>query len=403
MSADLPLSGVKVLDLAWVVAGPAIARSLADYGATVVHVESRTRVDPTRLMGPFPQGKSDVERSALFDTANAGKLGLALDLGRPESQEIVRDLVRWADLVVESFAPGQLARWGLAPEALRALNPSIVGLSTCLMGQSGPLSPVAGFGNIGASVAGFQNIVGWPGALPVGPFGPYTDFVAPRFGIFTVLAALDHRRLTGEGCWLDLSQGEAGIQFLGAEIAEGAATGRYAAANGNRDPQFAPHGVFRARGDDDWVAIVARNDAEWRTLAHEIGGAAEAAAFATLEGRKAEEDHLEAVIAAWTSDKDAHDIERRLQGLGVPAHKASSGPDVIADPQMEIFGHFVRLSHATGEESLFESSRYRLSDTPAVYRRPAPPYGRDNRTVLAEILGYESARIDQLEASGALT
>ena len=194
-----PLEGLKVLDLAWVVAGPVIGRTLADYGATVVRVETRKRVDTSRVMGPFPDGRMDVQQSALFENCNAGKLGLTLDLASPGGQQVARDLARWADVVVESFSPGQMRRWGLDYEALSADHPDLIMLSTSLMGQTGPYAQFAGYGNIGAAMAGFQQLVGWPGELPVGPFGPYTDYVGPRFSIVALLAALDHRRRTGEG------------------------------------------------------------------------------------------------------------------------------------------------------------------------------------------------------------
>jgi crotonobetainyl-CoA:carnitine CoA-transferase CaiB-like acyl-CoA transferase len=196
-----PLEGVKVLDLAWVVAGPAIGRSLADYGATVVRVESSVRIETARFMGPFPGGQMDPQRSALYDTYNSGKLGLALDLSSDAGRAVAADLARWADVLIESFAPGQMARWGLSAERLRADNPGLIGLSTSLMGQSGPYSSFAGFGNIGGAVAGYQGIVGHRGKMPIGPFGPYTDYVGPRFGLVALLAALEHRRRQASSFW----------------------------------------------------------------------------------------------------------------------------------------------------------------------------------------------------------
>ena len=245
--ASQPFEGLKVLDLAWVVAGPALGRVLADFGATVVRVESSVRIETARLMGPFLDGQPDPQRCALFDTYNAGKLGLTLDLGCPDGRAVVRDLAQWADVLVESFIPGQMSRWGLAPETLRAANPGLIVVSTSLMGQTGPSSPLSGYGNIGAAMAGFQSIVGWPGEPPYGPYGPYTDFVGPRFGLVALLAALEHRRITGHGCWLDVSQAEAGIQFLAPQVAHAASTGAVAGLQGNRDPQFAPHRGFRLR------------------------------------------------------------------------------------------------------------------------------------------------------------
>lgn len=396
------LGDLKVLDLAWVVAGPAIGRVLADYGARVVRVESSLRVETARLMGPYPGGRPDPQRCALYDTYNTGKLGLALDLREERARDVVRDLARWADVLVESFAPGQMARWGLSPETLRAANPRLVGVSTSLLGQTGPLRTFAGFGNMGAAIAGFQGIVGREGALPVGPFGPYTDFVGPRFGLVALLAALEHRRRTGEGCWLDVSQAEAGIQFLAAEVAQGAATGRFPPAAGNRDPQFAPHGVFACSGDDDWIAIAVRDDAEWARLAGLIGGDALDAAFATLAGRKADEERLETIVERWTRKRSAEDLEQTLQALGVPAHKAAASADVIADPQLAARGAILAMPHPLGGESVFDASRYQLSETPAEYVRAAPHFGRDAAEVLRTILGYDDARIAELEDAGVL-
>ena len=396
------LDGLKVLDLAWVVAGPAIGRSLSDYGATVVRVESSVRVETARYMGPFPDGQVDPQRSALYETYNTGKLGLCLDLGVEAGREVVRDLACWADVLVESFAPGQMTKWGLTPESLRAANPRLIGVSTSLMGQTGPYAAFAGFGNMGAAVAGYQQLIGREGATPIGPYGPYTDYVGPRFGLVALLAALERRRTTGEGCWLDVSQAEAGVQFLAAEIAQGVATGRYPVARGDRDPQFAPHGVFRCQGDDAWVAVAARDDAEWAKLAGLIGGEALDPALATLAGRKADEDRVEALVEAWTNGQTATAVETRLQALGVPAHVAAATQDMVADPQLAARGHFVRLPHPLGGESVVDASRYRLSETPARYVRAAPHFGRDSRLVLADMLGYGEDRIAALEAAGAL-
>ncbi len=400
--AARPLEGLKVLDLAWVVAGPALGRAMADCGATVVRVESSVRIETARLMGPFWQGNPDPQRSALYDTYNVGKLGLALDLTHPDGQAVVRDLAQWADVVVESFIPGQLAKWGLSPEALRAANPRLVVTSTCLMGQTGPAAALSGYGNIGAAMAGYQAIVGRIGEPPIGPFGPYTDFVGPRFGLLATLAAIDRQRRTGEGCWLDISQAEAGMQFLAPLIAETAATGQVAASNGNRDPQFAPHGVFACAGDDRWIAIVARDDAEWARLAVLIGGTALDPEFVTLAGRKADEDRLDGVVATWTANHTAEDLEMTVQALGVPIHRAATPADINTDPQLIARGHFGRVPHPLGGDCVFETSRYQMSDTPAHYQRAAPHFGRDKVEVLQNLLGYKIARVDALEAAGVL-
>ncbi len=403
-----PLAGLKVLDLAWVVAGPMIGRNLADFGATVVRMETAKRVDTARNMGPFPGGTFEPARSALFDNCNTGKLGLSLDLGRPEARAVVRDLAAWADVVVESFAPGQMDRWEIGYDVLRAGNPDLVMLSTSLMGHDGPWSALAGYGNIGAAMAGFQGLVGALDDLPIGPFGPYTDYIAPRFGLVVLLAALDARRRTGRGCRLDMSQSEAGMQFLASAFADFSATGRIARANANRDPDMAPHGVFPclpdANGNPRWLALAVRDDAEWQRLAQAMGGAALAgdARFAALPDRQAHAAALEALVAGWTRDQEALALQDRLQALGLAAHIAANSEDLWADPQLQHLGHFVHQAHPLGPMTV-EACRIALSATPAAPARPAPTVGGDNVQVLRGILGYDEARIAELAAAGALT
>jgi crotonobetainyl-CoA:carnitine CoA-transferase CaiB-like acyl-CoA transferase len=399
-----PLAGLKVMDLAWVVAGPMVGRTLADFGAIVVRIESSRRVETARLMGPFPEGKMNTQRSALYDNCNTNKLGLSLDLSQESARGVARDLAQWADVVIESFMPGQMARFGLDYATLRRTNPALIMVSTSLMGQTGPYANLAGYGNIGAALSGYQMLVGAANELPVGPFGPYTDYVGPRFALVTLLAALDHRRRTGEGCLIDVSQAEAGMAFLAPQIADYRSSGTVARAQGNRDPAFAPHGVFKASAQDSWIAIVARNDAEWLTLAGLLGGARliDDARFKTLEARKANEDALEEIVAAWTATRSAPSIEIQLQAAGVPACVVASTDDFVSDPQLRAQDHIQRLPHPLGGESVFEAARYQLSDTPAEYERPAPHFGRDNEQVLGLLLGYDAARIASLAASGAL-
>jgi crotonobetainyl-CoA:carnitine CoA-transferase CaiB-like acyl-CoA transferase len=403
--AAAPLAGLKVMDLAWVVAGPLIGRALAEFGATVVRIESSRRVETARLMGPFPGGKSDVQQSVLFENCNANKYGLSLDLSMLQARAVALDLACWADVVIESFMPGQMAKFGLAYDRIAALNPGLIMVSSSLMGQTGPYAQFSGYGNVGAAMAGYQMIVGHPDEPPIGPFGPYTDYVGPRFAIVALLAALDHRRRSGEGAFIDASQAEAGIAFLAPQVADYSVSGRNAGALGNRDPAFAPHGVFRAAGPDAWVAIVARDEDEWQRLATHIGGAALAgdARFATLALRQANQDALEQEIGRWTAVRAASTIESELQARSIAAHVVAASEDFVHDRQLQARGHFVRLPHPLMGETVFENSRYALSETPASFERSAPTFGRDNDYVLGTLLGYEPARIASLREAGALT
>ncbi|AIY18823.1 CaiB/BaiF CoA transferase family protein [Pimelobacter simplex] len=401
------LSGLKVLDLSWVVAGPLIGRTLADFGAQVVRVESSVRVETARLMQPFHGGVQDKEGSALFGNCNAGKLGLTLDLKSAEGQQVVRDLVAWADVVVESFSPGQLAKWGLDYDTLAATKPDLVMLSTSIAGQHGPWSTLAGFGNVGSSLSGFQYLTGYEDRLPMGTFGPYTDYVGPRLALVTLLAALEHRRRTGEGAYIDVAQVEAGIFFLAPQVAHFGYDGTIAARHGNRDAELAPHGVFACRpedGNDRFVAIAVRDTGEWRALARAMSrpDLAERDDLATAEGRRAAQDELEGAVAGWAAGQVASDVERLLQDVGVPAHLAVTSDDYPADEQLAHRGHLVELPHPRHGTTYVEGPRYALSETPGRPRAAAPALGQHNEQVLTEILGYDADRIAVLTEGGIL-
>lgn len=405
---SLPLEGLKVADFSWVVAGPVVGRALADFGASVVRIESGTRIETARMMQPFYRGEAGRENSALYGDCNAGKYGLALDLKTSEGRGVARDLVGWADVVAESYAPGQMARWGLDYASIRTVNPSVVMLSTSLMGQTGPSARLAGYGNIGASVSGYQDLVGWPDQLPIGPFGPYTDYVGPRFSLVILLAALDHRRLTGEGCHIDLAQSEIGVFLLSPQLADYFDQGTVAQRRGNRDEQFAPHGVYPClpeQGRDRFVAIAVCNDAQWPVLAAELQRPDLAAdpGLADAAGRLARTDELDEALAAWTATQRAEDIEVRLQARGVPAHLAVTSADWARDPQLVHRGNLRRLSSERFGAAFVEGPRYLLSETPGQVTRPAPMLGQDNEHVLRGLLGYDQARYDRVAASGALT
>jgi crotonobetainyl-CoA:carnitine CoA-transferase CaiB-like acyl-CoA transferase len=424
--ARLPLSGLKVLDLTWVAAGPTVSRVLADYGATVVHVESSRRIETARRVGPNHGGVPGVEASALYGNMNAGKLGLTLDLSQEAGRDTVRDLVRWADVVAESYTPGVMRRWGLDYEALRRIKTDLIMLSTSLTGQTGPYATLSGYGTFGAGMSGFQDLVGWPDRPPLGPSGPYTDYVAPRFSLAAMLAALDHRRRTGEGCYIDQAQAESAMHFLAPVYVDYFATGRVAERAGNRDPRMAPHGVYPCKdeggrtrsardggevagGDqihpsESWVAVAVRTDEEWSRLAALIDGPALAAdpRFTTAAGRLAHADLLDEIMAAWTAERTAAEVETLLQDRGIPAHAALTSAEAASDPQLRERGHFVTLSHPLHGTTVVEGSRYRLSRTPAVISRCAPTLGRDNEHVLRGILGYDDERMVELAVAGVL-
>jgi crotonobetainyl-CoA:carnitine CoA-transferase CaiB-like acyl-CoA transferase len=404
MAHDLPLVDVKILDFTWVMAGPAATRVLADYGATVVRIESTYRLDTGRTIGPFHDGQPGVEQSGFFQNLNAGKLSLTLDLSQEAGREIAHDLVRWADVVTESFSPNVMRAWGLDYAALQQVKPDIIMVSTCLMGQSGPFAQFAGFGNLAAAISGFFSLTGWPDRPPAGPFGAYTDYVAPRFTAVTILAALEYRRRTGQGQYIDQSQAESALHFLTPALLDYTVHGRSQERVGNADAHLAPHGVYPAAGQDHWLAIAVCTEAQWQALCEvmqrpDLGHDSR---FATLAARLTHREALDTIVAAWTQEHSVQEAEAILQARGVPASAVQNSQELYSDPQLIHRGHFVELPAPLHGTTTVEGSRFRLSRTPACVERAGPTLGRDNQYVLETILGYSPERIAALTAAGIL-
>jgi crotonobetainyl-CoA:carnitine CoA-transferase CaiB-like acyl-CoA transferase len=399
---DRALEGIKVLDLTWVVVGPSAVRALADYGATVVKVETGTRVDTARTAGPFLNGQPGPESSACFNNYNAGKYGLLLNLSIPESRGVLERLVKWADVMAENFTPHVMRRWGLDYETVSKINPSIVYLSASMTGQHGPFSKLAAIGNVGAAVGGFTNIVGWPDRPPVGPGGAYTDYVASKYISISLLAALEYRERTGKGQHIDLAQSETAVHFLAPAYLDYQASGRLPQQVGNRSHQFAPHGVFACAGQDQWIAIAVEDEMQWRALATLIARPDLRAdpALETATGRRERDAEIAAAIEAWTSEQEPLAAQQALIERGIPAHALLDTAMAVADPQLNHRQHFVRTPHDVWGELVIENARFRLDRTPPQIPAAGPTFGQHNHTVLTEFLGLSDDEIAELAAQG---
>ncbi len=396
---NAPLRGVKIADFSWVGAGPRATKDLADYGATVVKIESRQRLDLGRVSPPFKDGVRNPDGSAFFAIANTSKRSVTINLGDPRGVEVAKRLVQWADVVVENFGQGYMERIGLSWPVLNALRPDIILVSVSVAGRTGPNAGLRGYGNSAAALSGLAALSGWPDRPPHMPPFAYGDVVAPIFATIGVLAALEHRRRTGRGQHIDVSQVEPLVHALADRYVDHQLHGRQPKP-GNRTANRAPHGIYPCKGTDQWCAIAVRDDDEFRRLC-EAMSLPPAARFATLPARKQHEDELDALVSAWTTQHDKHELAGRLSQLGIPAEAVQNGREVFEDEELAAAGHYVRTSHSVLGDCLMPGSPLKFS-AGDIAVGPAPLLGEHNREVFIEMLGMSEADVAELIAAGAL-
>jgi len=397
-------AGTKILELGAGAAGPVVTRYFADHGATVVRIESSKRPDFLRLLHLTPNSPHGLDGAPMFVLMNPNKQSVAVNLKKPEGVEVVKRLVRWADVVSENFSPKAMVGWGLDWPRLQELKPDLVMVSSCLFGQTGPQRMYPGFGGQGSAIAGFNHMTGWPDREAVGPHGTITDSLSPRYVAFLVAAALWERRRTGKGQYLDVSQIECGVYSLSEMIVRRSARGEVMSRRGNESEDAAPHGVYPCAGEDRWIAIAVPSDAEWRVLREAMGDPewARDPRLDAAEGRRAAREALDGHLAEWTRAHDAHELMRTLQAAGVPAGAVQNTDDLLRDPQLAHRGHFQTLRHVHLGELPFEHYGIRLSESPPRLRTPGPNLGEHTEAVCRDVLGYTREEVERLVADEVL-
>jgi benzylsuccinate CoA-transferase BbsF subunit len=400
-----PFEGINILDFTWTATGPFSLNPLAFYGANIIKVESRERYDALRSLGPFKDGIAEPERSFYFTYAQTGKrYNISLNMNHPRGQEIARKLVSWADIVADSYATGTMEKWGLDYENLKAIKQDIIMFRTCMHGHTGPLAKQHGQGFILTALSGIDSIISWPDRAPSGAFGALTDFIAPQFNTICLIAALDYRRRTGKGQYIDQSQHEAAMQIMAPLILDYTVNGRDFKSTGNRNPNAAPHGIYPCRGDDRWCAIAVFTDDAWQSLCKVIGQPelANDARFVSLKNRKQNEDELDRIIEAWTSTLTPHEVMKLLQAEGVSAGVVVDAKDQAEDPQLAHYNFFEEHEHpVTGKMPFYHGPCFRLSDTPYEIGR-ATLIGEHNEYVYTELLGYSDEEWAEMVADGLI-
>lgn len=388
------LEGIRVIDFTWHLTGPLTTKHLSDLGAEVIKIESRRR--------PDMQGSGD--RSGGFKQFHTGKLSVTLNVTLPQGLELAKRLIATADIVTDNFAGGVMERLGLGYDEVRKIKPDIIMLSSCMQGQTGPHSRHPGSGHKLTALTGFNQITGWPDQGPV-YLAAYTDFVAPRFNIIALMAALEYRRRTGRGQFLDMSQYESGIQYMAPLVLDYGVNGRVPGREGNRVPNAAPHNAYRCLGFDRWCAIAVFTDEEWGRFCDAIGtpGLADDPRFATLRLRKRNEAELDALVNEWTFTRTAQEVMDIMQRNGIAAGVVADAEYMMdKDPQFRHRRTFRELAQPrTGVHRTPIGTRFLLSKY-EVELEPAPLLGQHNEYVFKELLGVPGEEYDHLVEEGVI-
>jgi len=387
------LHNIRILDFTWVLAGPYATRLLADFGAEVIKVQ------------PLLSSEAD-DRFArgYYNTWNRNKLGITLNLDKPEGVALARKLAAVSDAVVENFTPRVMANWGLDYENLRQVKPDIIMLSMSVMGQTGPWRDYVGFGPAVQAFSGLTHLTSFPGKPPTGPGFSYADHIAGLYASLALLGALEYRRRMGEGQHIDVSQVEAMASLLGGAILDYTAGGSEAAPAGNSSSLAAPHNVYPCQGDDRWCAVAVFTDEDWQGFKRALGNPswAEDKKFATLSGRLKNIEELDGLVGAWTKRHTAEEVMSRLQENGVAAGVVQDASDLARDAQLGARGFFVELDHPEPSRVLTDATPLKLSHAPARYSRAAPAPARDNDYVYRQLLGMSEHEVAELRKNGVI-
>ncbi len=403
----LPLQGVRAIDLTTSWAGPKVGQLLGDLGAEVIKVEAIQWMDAQRgrkrpAPGPwYPQrdpGQRPWDRHVVFNQLNRNKLGITLNLKHPEGREFFRRLAAVSDVVVDCFAPRVMESLGLGYGALSTVNPALVVMSMPGFGMTGPYRDYVSWGNLIESVGG-QVAARGHGDAEMTTVGAYGDPISGLTGAFALLVALYYRSKTGRGQFIDLSQAEAFLPFSAEAILDYALNGRLPARTGNRHPSMAPHGVYRCRGEDAWIAIAVEDDAQWEALCRATDHAEwrEDGRFADGLSRWRHQDDLDRLVEEWTRDRSPREAMGLLQAAGVPAGAVLNLAELHEDPHLRARGRLTEVTHPQAGTHRYAGPTWRSSAPPPSIRLPAPCLGQHNHQVLGELLGLSREQIQALD------
>ena len=410
----MPLKNYRVLDLSRIWAGPYCTKLLADMGAEIIKMESlsvydshRGPVNPAKGIAAYPDAEPGDEpwnRNGWFNCLHMSKYGVTLELTKDEGRRVFELLVSISDVVIENFRQGSLERLGYTYEELRKHRPDLIYVSMPAFGNTGPWKGYLGYGIGQEQLSGMAHMTGYRGEGPMKSGINHGDPITGSHAAGVLMAALRHRRRTGKGMYIDVSQQESSVALMGPEVLAYQMTGQEPERRGNRSGWYAPANSYRCAGEDRWVTIAATNQDQWRSLAQamDADGLADDPRFATKEARRENHDGLDRIISEWTIGLEAYDLTRKLQRLGVPAGPVLRGPDLLQDAHYKDRGTFVTVDHPQVGPKQYPGIPWKMSATPGVVRWPSPTLGQHNGEVYGELLGLNGLEIDQLDQTGVI-
>ncbi len=390
-----PLEDVRILDFTWVVAGPVATRILADLGAEVIKIERRDSLDFGSRRGGFTGN--------LF----RGKESTVINMADPRGVEIGRRLVAIADVVIDNFSARVMRNWGMDYESLKQIKSDIIAVSMSGFGHTGPHKDYVSYGPTLQALSGYTLLMRHPGKEPAGWGYSYADMTGGYSGALAVLMALWHRRRTGQGQFIDLSQFEAISSLVGPTLLDKLINGKTPGPFGNRSQEApgAPHGIYRCQGKDRWCAITVFTDEEWQAFCQVLGHPAwtQDSRFATCLSRVQNQDALDRYVEEWTRERTPEEVMAILQKAGIAAGIVANGEDLCSrDPHMQARGYWAKVKAPEGEEVTLDGVPYKLSSTPAYVSAPGPLLGEHTDSVLRRLLNFSDAEISKLKAEGVI-
>ena len=402
--SKLPLAGIRVLDFTIGGAGPFASKAMADYGAEVIKIESRTHPDFPRTMGPYAGGIKDPDRSAYYTNRNSSKLSMTVNLKKPEALDMLRRLVPSCDLVMNNFRAGVLDKFGFGYNRLSALRPDLIYVAMPLQGSGGPQGTYSGIGHTLNVLSGVYGVTGYEDGVVVGPGTNYPDHsVNPGHALVAIMGALIYRKRTGKGQYIEVSQLESTMNLLGPSIIGYSLSGKNPKPQGNESSEVSPYGLF-ACANDEWLALSVRTDEQWSSLCKVACNQPFAVddTFRTNDGRLSKKAKLKELLVAWTRQSDAVTLMTQLQESGVPAGVVQTAKDLVErDEQLAARGHLVTVEHPVMGPVVYDGSPSTLSRSPGRIAC-APTLGQHTEYVLKELIGMTDAEVAALREADAL-